>query len=104
MTTTLTANDVKTDCPVWFQGKTRDKSKCVQKKVYDLGYDLRQLGAKNKQLKVELNCSKKKFRHLRKDNIRTYNEWTFNKANFQQECHVSTLQVFEGGMAGLQPK
>ncbi len=32
MTTTLTIINVKTDCPVWFQGWTRDKSKCAWKK------------------------------------------------------------------------
>ena len=34
MTTTLTAIDVKTNCPVWFQGWTRDKTECVRKKGY----------------------------------------------------------------------
>jgi hypothetical protein len=34
MTTTLTDIDVKTDCPVWFQGWTRDKSDFAQKKGY----------------------------------------------------------------------
>ncbi len=32
MTTTLTAIDVKTNCPVRFKGWMRDKSKCAQKK------------------------------------------------------------------------
>ncbi len=65
----------------------------MQKKVHDLEYDLRQLGAKNKQLKEELNCSKKKFRHLRKDNIGTYNEWTFNKANLANKINNFSRDV-----------
>jgi hypothetical protein len=60
----------------------RDKSKCVQKKrVRDLEYDLRQLEAEDKQLKVELRCSKKKYRCLGKEDIRTYDECTFDGAN-----------------------
>ncbi len=34
MTTTLTTIDVKTNCPVRFQGWTRDKSECARKKGY----------------------------------------------------------------------
>ncbi len=53
----------------------------VEKRVRDLEYDLRQLEADNKRLKVELNFSKKKYRHSSKEDIRTYNEWTFDEAN-----------------------
>ena len=34
MTTTLTIINMKINCPVWFQGWTRDKSKCARKKGY----------------------------------------------------------------------
>jgi hypothetical protein len=47
---------------------------CAEKRVRDLEYDLRQLEADNKQLKVELKFSKNKYRHLSKEDIRTYNE------------------------------
>ena len=43
-----------------------------RKRVRDLEYNLRQLEAENKQLKVELNCSKKKYRRSSKEDIRTY--------------------------------
>jgi hypothetical protein len=82
----------------------------AEKRVRDLEYDLRQLEADNKRLKVELKFVKKKYRRLSKEDIRTCNEWTFYKANLsnkqqlQQGCHVCALQVFEGGMAGLQTK
>jgi hypothetical protein len=49
--------------------------------VCDLEYDLRELEAENKQLKLELKCSKKKYRRSSKEDIRNYNEWTFDKAN-----------------------
>ncbi len=51
------------------------------KRVRDLEYDLRQLEADNKQLKVELKFSRNKYRSLSKEDIRTYNEWTFDEAN-----------------------
>ncbi len=88
MLTTLTAIDVKTDCPVWFQGWTRDKSKCARKnRVRDLEYDLRELEAENKKLKLELKCSKKKYRRSSKEDIRNYNEWTFDKANLANKIN-----------------
>ncbi len=53
----------------------------VEKRVRDLEYDLRQLEANNKQLKVELKFSKKNYRHSSKEEISIYNEWTFDEAN-----------------------
>jgi hypothetical protein len=49
--------------------------------------DLRELEADNKQLKLELKCSKKKYRRLSKENIRNYNEWTFDKANLANKIN-----------------
>ncbi len=63
------------------------------KRVRDLEYDLRQLEAENKQLKVELNCSKKKYRPLIKEDIRTYNEWTFDEANLANKINNFSRDV-----------
>ncbi len=52
----------------------RQEQMHAEKRVHDLEYDLRQLEADNKQLKVELKFSKNKYRHLSKEDIRTYNE------------------------------
>ena len=52
----------------------RQEQMRMEKRVCDLEYDLRQLEEENKQLKVELKCSKKKYRRLSKEDIRTYNE------------------------------
>ncbi len=52
----------------------RQEQMHAEKRVSDLEYDLRQLEADNKQLKVELKFSKKKYRRLSKEDIRTYNE------------------------------
>jgi hypothetical protein len=84
----------------------RQEGMHAEKRVRYLEYDLRHLQADNKQLKVELKFAKKKYRRSSKEDIRTYNEWTFDGANLanKQGCHVSALQVFEGGMAGLQTK
>ncbi len=57
----------------------------TEKRVRDLEYDLRQLEVENKHLKVELKCSKKKYRCLSKEDIRTYNEWTFDEANLAKK-------------------
>jgi hypothetical protein len=59
----------------------------LEKRVCDLEYDLRQLEAENKQLKVELKCSKKKYRCSSKEDIRTCNEWTFDKANLANKIN-----------------
>ncbi len=65
----------------------------TEKRVCDLEYDLRQLEAENKQLKVELNCSKKKYRCLSKEDIRTYNEVTFDKANLANKINYFSRDV-----------
>jgi hypothetical protein len=61
--------------------------------VCDLKYDLRQLEAENKWLKVELNCSKKKYRHSSKEDIRTYNEWTSDKVNLANKINNFSRDV-----------
>ena len=63
------------------------------KRVRDLEYDLRQLEADNKRLKVELNFSKKKYRRSSKEDIRTYNEWTFDKANLANKINNFSREV-----------
>jgi hypothetical protein len=65
----------------------------VEKRVRDLEYDLRQLEAENKRLKVELNCSKKKYRHSSREDIRTYNEWTFDEANLANKINDFSRDV-----------
>jgi hypothetical protein len=55
--------------------------------VCDLKYDLRELESENKQLKLELKCSKKKYRCSSKEDIRNYNEWTFDKANLANKIN-----------------
>ncbi len=64
-----------------------------RKRVRDLEYNLRQLEAENKQLKVELNCSKKKYRRSSKEDIRTYNEWTFDIANLANKINNFSRDV-----------
>ncbi len=63
------------------------------KRVLDLEYDLRQLEADNKQLKVELKCSKKKYKRPNKEDIRTYNEWTFDEANLANKINDFSRDV-----------
>ncbi len=65
----------------------------AEKRVRDLEYDLRELEAENKQLKVELNCSKKKYRHSSKKDIRTYNEWTFDEVNLANKINNFSRDV-----------
>jgi hypothetical protein len=65
----------------------------AEKRVRDLEYDLRQLEADNRQLKVELKFSKKKYRRLSKEDIRTYNEWTFDKANLANKINNFSRDV-----------
>jgi hypothetical protein len=71
----------------------RQEQMHVEKRVRDLEYDLRQLEAENKRLKVELNCSKKKYRQPSKEDIRTYNEWTFDKANLANKINNFSRDV-----------
>ncbi len=60
----------------------------TEKRVRDLEYDLKELEVENKQLKLELKCSKKKYRCLvSKEDIRNYNEWTFDKANLANKIN-----------------
>jgi hypothetical protein len=59
----------------------RQEQMRAEKRVRDLECDLRELEAKNKQLKLELKCSKKTYRCLSKEDIRNYNDWTFDEAN-----------------------
>jgi hypothetical protein len=63
------------------------------KRVRALEYDLRQLEVNNKQLKVELKFSKKKYRHMSKEDIRTYNEWTFDEANLANKINDFSRDV-----------
>ncbi len=65
----------------------------AKKWVHDLEYDLRQFKADNKQLKVELKFSKKKYRCSSKEDIRTYNEWTFDKANLANKINNFSKDV-----------
>jgi hypothetical protein len=51
------------------------------------------LEAENKQLKEKLNCSKKKYRRSSKEDIRTYNEWTFDKANLANKINNFSRDV-----------
>jgi hypothetical protein len=71
----------------------RQERMCAEKRVCDLEYDLRQLEADNKRLKVELKFSKKKYRHLSKEDIRTYNEWTFDEANLANKINDFSRDV-----------
>jgi hypothetical protein len=65
----------------------------TEKRVCDLEYDLRQLEANNKQLKVKLKFSKKKYKRLSKEDIRIYNEWTFDKANLANKINNFSRDV-----------
>jgi hypothetical protein len=65
----------------------------AEKRVRDLEYDLRQLEADIKQLKVELKFLKNKYRCLSKEDIRTYNEWTFDKANLANKINNFSRNV-----------
>jgi hypothetical protein len=51
------------------------------------------LEAKNKQLNEKLNCSKKKYRRSSKEDIRTDNEWTFDKANLANKINNFSRDV-----------
>jgi hypothetical protein len=57
------------------------------KRELDLKYDLRELEVENKQFKLEIKCSMKKYRHLSKDDIRKYNESTFDNANLANKIN-----------------
>ncbi len=59
----------------------------AEKRVRDLEYDLRELEAENKQLKLELKYSKKKYRRSSKEDIRNYNEWSFDEANLANKIN-----------------
>ncbi len=59
----------------------------VENRVRDLEYDLRELEAENKQLKLELKCSTKKYRRSSEEDIRNHNEWTFDKANLANKIN-----------------
>ncbi len=85
----LEDNDNYTD-PHWCENRLtrlvpniykRQEQMRAEKRVWDLEYDLRELEAENKQLKLELEFSKKKYRCSSKEDIRNYNEWTVDKAN-----------------------
>ncbi len=65
----------------------------AEKRVRDLEYDLRQLEADNKRLKVELKFEKEKYRRLSKEDIRTCNEWTFDKANLANKINDFSRDV-----------
>ncbi len=59
----------------------------AKKRVRDLEYYLRELVTENNRLKLELKCSKKKYRRLSKEDIRNYNEWTFDEANLADKIN-----------------
>ena len=65
----------------------------MEKRVCDLEYDLWQLEADDKQLKVELKFAKKKYRRSSKEGIRTCNEWTFEKANLANKINDFSRDV-----------
>jgi hypothetical protein len=71
----------------------RQEQMHAEKRVPDLEYDLSQLEVDETQLKVELKCSKKKYRRLSKEDIRTYNEWTFDKANLANKINNFSRDV-----------
>jgi hypothetical protein len=71
----------------------RQEQMRMEKRVHDLEYDLRQLEADNQQLKVELKFAKKKYRHSSMADIRTYNEWTFDKANLANKINNFSRDV-----------
>ncbi len=71
----------------------RQEQMRAEKRVRDLEYDLGQFEVENKGFKVELNCSKKKYRRLSKENIRTYNEWTFDEANLANKINNFSRDV-----------
>jgi hypothetical protein len=71
----------------------RQEQMRAEKRVSDLEYDLRQLEVDNKHLKVELKFAKKKNRCLSKENIRTCNEWTFDKANLANKINNFSRDV-----------
>jgi hypothetical protein len=51
------------------------------------------LEVENKQLKEKLNCSKKKYRRSSKEDIRNYNEWSFDKANLANKINNFSRDV-----------
>jgi hypothetical protein len=67
-----------------------------------LEYDLRQLEEDNKQLKVELKFSKNKYRRSSKEDIRTYNEWTFDEANLANKINNFSRDVMFPGYKFLK--
>jgi hypothetical protein len=71
----------------------RQEQMHAEKRVRDLEYDLSQLEADNKQLMVELKFAKKKYRRLSKEDIRTFNEWTFDKANLANKINNFSRDV-----------
>ncbi len=71
----------------------RQEQMGAEKRVRDLEYDLRQLEADNKHLKVELKFAKKKYKRLSKEDIRTCNEWTFDKANLANKINNFSRDV-----------
>jgi hypothetical protein len=71
----------------------RQEQMHTEKRVRDLEYILRQLEAENKQLKVEIKCSKKKYRRSSKEDIRTYNEWTFDEVNLANKINNFSRDV-----------
>jgi hypothetical protein len=71
----------------------RQERMCAEKRVRDLEYDLNKLEAENKRLRVELNCSKNKYRHSSKEDIRTYYEWTFDEANLAKKINNFSRDV-----------
>ena len=73
-----------------------------EKRVRDLEYDLRQLEVDNKQLKVELKFAKKKYRWSSKEDIRTYNEWTFDEANLANKINSFSRDVMFPGYKFLK--
>jgi hypothetical protein len=74
----------------------------AEKRVCDLEYDLRQLEVDNKQLKVELKFAKKKYRWSSKEDIRTYNEWTFDEANLANKINSFSRDVMFPGYKFLK--
>ncbi len=71
----------------------RQEQMRAEKRVHDLEYDLRQLEANNKWLKLELQFSRKKYRCSSKEDIRTYNEWIFDKVNLANKINNFSRDV-----------
>jgi hypothetical protein len=71
----------------------RQEQMQAEKRVHDLEYDLRQLEVDDKQLKVKLKFSRKKYRCSSKEDIRTYNEWTFDKVNLANKINSFSRDV-----------